>query len=113
MPAGLESFCPHRAEPGVPPSGAPRAQRADCPVRHRSAGEAGKGTYAPSAQSTVQRARRANPRFVCRYTVLTRPPRTGRAAGAPFDCTDFTLTMAKFGIFRDTELATDCDQCGG
>jgi hypothetical protein len=21
--------------------------------------------------------------------------------------------MAKFGIFRDTELATDCDQCGG
>jgi hypothetical protein len=22
-------------------------------------------------------------------------------------------TMAKFGIFRDTELATDCDECGG
>ncbi len=23
------------------------------------------------------------------------------------------LSMAKFGIFRDSELATDCDQCGG
>jgi hypothetical protein len=22
-------------------------------------------------------------------------------------------SMAKFGIFRDSELATDCDQCGG
>ena len=32
---------------------------------------------------------------------------------APFGCTDFTLAMAKFGFFRDTELATDCDQCGG
>jgi len=25
----------------------------------------------------------------------------------------FTPAMAKFGIFRDSELATDCDQCGG
>jgi hypothetical protein len=24
-----------------------------------------------------------------------------------------TPAMAKFGIFRDTELATDCDECGG
>jgi hypothetical protein len=24
-----------------------------------------------------------------------------------------TRLMAKFGIFRDTELATDCDECGG
>jgi hypothetical protein len=24
-----------------------------------------------------------------------------------------TAAMAKFGIFRDSEMATDCDQCGG
>jgi hypothetical protein len=23
------------------------------------------------------------------------------------------IPMTKFGIFRDSELATDCDQCGG
>jgi hypothetical protein len=23
------------------------------------------------------------------------------------------LSMAKFGFFRDSELATDCDECGG
>lgn len=25
----------------------------------------------------------------------------------------FSSSMTKFGIFRDSELATDCDQCGG
>ena len=25
----------------------------------------------------------------------------------------FSASMTKFGIFRDSELATDCDQCGG
>jgi hypothetical protein len=24
-----------------------------------------------------------------------------------------TWAMTKFGLFRDSELATDCDQCGG
>ena len=26
---------------------------------------------------------------------------------------NFTEAMAKFGFFRDSELATDCDECGG
>jgi hypothetical protein len=26
---------------------------------------------------------------------------------------NLTSAMAKFGIFRDTEMATDCDECGG
>jgi hypothetical protein len=26
---------------------------------------------------------------------------------------NYSAAMTKFGIFRDSELATDCDQCGG
>jgi hypothetical protein len=37
-------------------------------------------------------------------------PREVRADPAPRHITE---AMAKFGFFRDSDLATDCDECGG
>src|SRR5215210_834334 len=39
-------------------------------------------------------------------------PRTQARRLSPF-AYQLHTAMAKFGIFRDSELATDCDQCGG